>query len=118
MPYDAQVADGIRFLLSERHDVLEKKMMGGLVFMVRGHMCIAASGRGGILVRVGPDAQPKAVKEPHVKPMRMAGRSVKGFVRVMPEGYRTAAQLRKWVRRGLDFTTTLPAKTKRSGAKR
>jgi len=111
MPYDTQVADGIRVLLSERHAVVEKKMMGGLVFMVRGHMCVAASGRGGLLVRVGPDAQPDVLKEPHVKPMKMAGRLVKGFVRVMPEGYRTAAQLRKWVERGVDHVATLPPKT-------
>jgi len=110
MPYDTQAADGIRVLLSDRHDVVERKMMGGLVFMVNGNMCVTASGRGGILVRVGPEAQARVLKEPHVQPMRMAGRSMAGFVRVMPEGYRTAASLRKWVRRGVDFVATLPAK--------
>ena len=91
MPYDTQAADGIRVLLSDRHDVVERKMMGGLVFMVNGNMCVTASGRGGILVRVGAEAQARVLKEPHVQPMRMAGRSMAGFVRVMPEGYRTAA---------------------------
>ncbi len=110
MPYDIQAADGIRVLLSDRHDVVERKMMGGLVFMVNGNMCITASGRGGILVRVGPEAQAGALKEPHVQPMRMAGRSMAGFVRVMPEGYRTAAALRKWVKRGLDYVGSLPPK--------
>ena len=110
MPYDTQAADGIRFLLSGRRDVVERKMMGGLVFMVNGHMCITASGRGGILVRVGPIAQAHVLKEPHVKPMTMAGRSMAGFVRVMPEGYRTAAALRKWVKRGLEHVATLPPK--------
>ncbi|HTR86228.1 MAG TPA: TfoX/Sxy family protein [Reyranella sp.] len=110
MPYDTQAADGIRVLLNDRHDVVERKMMGGLVFMVRGHMCVSASGRGGLLVRVGPERQAGTLKEPHVKPMRIAGREMKGFVRVMPEGYRTAAQLRKWVKRGVDFVTTLPPK--------
>src|SRR5689334_25252052 len=110
MPYDIQAADGIRVLLGDRHDVVEKKMMGGLVFMVNGHMCVTASGRGGILVRVGPEAQARALKEPHVQPMRMAGRSMAGFVRVMPDGYQTAAGLRKWVKRGLDFVSTLPAR--------
>ena len=109
MPYDTQAADGIRVLLSGRHFV-ERKMMGGIVFMVNGNMCVTASGRGGILVRVGPEAQMRALKEPHVQPMRMAGRSMAGFVRVMPEGYRTAAALRKWVRRGLDYVSTLPGK--------
>ena len=110
MPYDIQAADGIRVLLGDRHDVVERKMMGGLVFMVNGHMCITASGRGGILVRVGPIAQAHVLKEPHVKPMTMAGRSMAGFVRVMPEGYRTAAALRKWVKRGLEHVATLPPK--------
>ena len=110
MPYDIQAADGIRILLSDRHDVVERKMMGGMVFMVNGNMCVTASGRGGILVRVGPEAQTRILKEPHVQPMRMAGRSMAGFVRVMPEGYRTTAALRKWVKRGLDHVLTLPPK--------
>ena len=110
MPYDIHAADGIRVLLSSRHDVVERKMMGGIVFMVNGNMCVTASGRGGILVRVGPAAQKSVLKEPHVKAVTMAGRTMGGFVRVMPEGYRTAAGLRKWVKRGLDFVSTLPSK--------
>jgi hypothetical protein len=113
MPYDTRLADGLRILLSERHDVVERKMMGGIVFMVNGNMCVTASGRGGMLVRVGPEAQARALKEPHVQPMRMAGRSMTGFVRVLPEGYKTAASLRKWVKRGLDHVATLPAKATR-----
>ena len=118
MPYDTQAADGIRFALSHRHDVVERKMMGGLVFMVAGNMCVVASGRGGLLVRVGADAQTRVLREPHVKPMTMAGRPMTGFVRVMPEGYRTAAALRKWVKRGLDFVTTLPPKPARKSLTR
>ena len=110
MPYDTHAADGIRILLADRPGVVERRMMGGLVFMVNGHMCVTASGRGGILVRVGPEAQARALKEPHVKPMTMAHRAMTGFVRVMPEGYRTAAALRKWVKRGLDHVATLPPK--------
>jgi len=110
MPYDIRAADGIRMLLGGRHDVVEREMMGGLVFMMNGHMCIVASGRGGLVVRVGADVQVRALKEPHVKPMAMAGRTMTGFVRVAPEGYRTVAALRKWVRRGLDYVETLPAK--------
>ena len=118
MPYDIQAADGIRVLLSDRHDVVERKMMGGLVFMVNGHMCVTARGRGGILVRVGPEAQAGVRKEPHVKPMTMAGRSMAGFVRVMPDGYRTAASLRKWVKRGVKFVESLPPKSAREPRKR
>jgi TfoX/Sxy family transcriptional regulator of competence genes len=114
MPYDTHAADGIRVLLSDRYDVVERKMMGGLVFMVNGNMCVTASGRGGILVRVGPEVQARVLKEPHVRPMTMAGRSMTGFVRVMPDGYRTAAGLRKWVKRGLDYVAKLPPKASRS----
>jgi hypothetical protein len=107
--YDVQTADGIRALLAD-HPFVERKMMGGLVFMVRGHMCVVASGRGGLLVRIGPEAQSRVLEEPHVQPMKMAGRTMTGFVRVMPEGYRTSASLRKWVKLGFDYVATLPAK--------
>ena len=110
MPYDMQAADGIRFILSQRHDVVERRMMGGLVFMVGGNMCVEASGRGGLMVRVGAEAQARVLKEPHVTPLTMRGRPMTGFVRVAPEGYRTAAALRKWVKRGLDHVETLPPK--------
>ena len=113
MPYDTHAADGIRVLLAGQSGVVERKMMGGIVFMVNGNMCVTASGRGGMLVRVGPEAQARVLKEPHVQPMRMAGRTMHGFVRVMPEGYRTSAALRKWVTRGLDFVGTLPTKAAR-----
>ena len=112
MAYDEKTAERIRHLMAERPDFAEKRMMGGLAFMVKGGMCCAVSGRGGILVRVGPEA-PKLVKEPHVKPMRMGGRIAKNFIRVMPEAYRTTARLRRWIERSVAFTTTLPQKTKR-----
>jgi hypothetical protein len=112
MAYDTEAADGIRALLADQPFV-EKKMMGGLVFMVAGHMCVVASGRGDLLVRVGAKVQQRALGEPDVKPMTMAGRTMTGFVRVAPKGYRTAAGLRKWVKRGLDFVATLPPKAAR-----
>jgi len=118
MAYDLVTAERIRHLLADRHDVAEKKMMGGLCFMVKGGMCCAVSGRGGLMVRVGPEVAAKLSGEPHVKPMQMAGRTVKAFVRVMPEAYRTPAQLKKWIQRGVDFTTTLPPKTVRRRASR
>ena len=109
MAYDEATAERIRKLLSGRHDVVEKKMMGGLCFMVKGAMCCSVSGKGGLLVRVGPDAQEKVLCDPHVKPMEMRGRIVTGFVRVDADGYRSAPALKRWVERGLDFVLTLPA---------
>ncbi len=110
MPYDLALAERVRHLLADRHDVHERKMMGGLCFMVKGGMCCAASGRGGMLVRVAPDAQPKLIREPNVRAMVMGGRKVTTFVRVMPEGYRTHAALKKWMQRGLDAVANLKAK--------
>ena len=110
MPYDIHAADGIRALLTGRTDVVERKMMGGLMFMVKGGMCCAVSGRGGLLVRVDPEAQPKLIGEPNVRPMVMGGRKVTTFVRVMPGGYRTHAGLKKWVTRGVHAAAALKAK--------
>ncbi len=101
MAYDLQTAERVRHLLADRADVYERKMMGGLVFMVKGGMCCVVSGRGGLMVRVEPDEQPRLVSQTHVKPMVMAGRRVTSFVRVMPEAYRSHASLKRWVERGI-----------------
>src|SRR5262249_9517690 len=70
---------------ASRPDVAERTMMGGLCFMVGGHMCCSVSGRGGLMVRVGSNAQDTALREPHVQPIEMAGRTMPGFVRIAPE---------------------------------
>jgi len=113
MSYDETTAERVRKILSDRRDVVEKKLMGGLCFMVKGGMCCSVSGKGGLLIRVGEAAHGQALGEPHVSPMKMGGRTMTGFVRVAPEGYRTEAALRKWTQRGLDFVATLPAKSSR-----
>jgi hypothetical protein len=120
MAYDKEVAERIRTLLSGRTDVAEQKLFGGLCFMVRGHMCCAVSGRGGLLVRVGPDAPAFLFSEPHAGPMEMRGRLMADYLRIAPEGYQTAADLKKWVARALDFVATLPKKatTKKAPAKK
>jgi TfoX/Sxy family transcriptional regulator of competence genes len=118
MAYDEKTAERLRKILSTRHDVLEKKMMGGLCFMVKGGMCCTVSGKGGILVRVSAEARERLLQDPHVRPMEMGGRTMTGFVRVVPEGYGTAATLKKWVQRGLDAATARlakPAAAKRPG---
>jgi TfoX/Sxy family transcriptional regulator of competence genes len=109
MAYDEKTAERVRKLLSVRTDVVEKKMMGGLCFMVKGRMCCSVSGRGGLMVRVGPDAHQSMLREPHVQPMEMRGRTMAGFLRVAAEGYRTEAGLKKWVKRGADFVAAMPS---------
>jgi TfoX/Sxy family transcriptional regulator of competence genes len=108
MAYDLQTADRVRWILADHPGISEKKMFGGLSFLMRGAMCVSVSGRGGLLVRVGPDAHERLAREPHVQTMVMRGRAMTGFLRVMPEGYRTQPSLRKWVRRALDYAAVRP----------
>jgi TfoX/Sxy family transcriptional regulator of competence genes len=108
MAYDEETAERVRKLLAGRGDVVGKKMMGGLCFMVGGRMCCVVSGKGGLLVLVGPEAFARALSETHVEPMEMRGRVMTGFVRVAPEGFRTDAMLKRWVERGLAFVAAMP----------
>ncbi len=120
MAYDEQTAERVRKALAERRNVVERKMMGGLCFMVDGAMCCCVSGRGGMLIRVGAQAMPRMFAEPHVNPVEMGARIMGGFVRVAPDGYRTDAALKKWVQRGLDCVAALraaPARAKRKRAR-
>jgi hypothetical protein len=109
MGYDNTTADRVRRILSRRRDVVEKRMVGGLSFMVRGSMCCGVTGTA-LMVRVGPEAREWALVQPHVRPMKFAGRALAGFVCVDPEGFRTETALGTWVRRGIDFVSTIPAK--------
>jgi TfoX/Sxy family transcriptional regulator of competence genes len=114
MAYDEKAAERVRKLLTGRGDVHEQPLMGGLCFMVRGHMCVAVSGRGGLMARVGPEAGRAMQNEPHASPMEMRGRVLPGYIRVAPAGYETAAGLKKWVTRATDFVATLPKKAKKA----
>jgi TfoX/Sxy family transcriptional regulator of competence genes len=109
MSFDEGLAERIRDALDERSDVSEKKMFGGLAFLLRGNMCVGVV-RGELMVRVGPDAYAEAVREPHARPMDFTGRSMKGFVYVGSEGIESDADLLRWVARGVDFACSLPPK--------
>ena len=110
MAYDRDLANRLREQLAGEDGVSEKAMFGGLAFLVGGHMAVAASGRGGVLVRVDPDESAGVLARPHTSPMVMGGRPVTGWVRVAPEGVRTARQLGSWVRRGVAYARSLPPK--------
>jgi TfoX/Sxy family transcriptional regulator of competence genes len=118
MAYDEKTAERVRKQLAGRKAVTEKPLMGGVCFMLNGNMCCAVSGRGGLLVRVGPDAHEKMLQEPHTEPMEMRDRVMKGYVRVAPDGYRSEAALKKWLTRGVDFTATLKGKAANKRAPR
>jgi TfoX/Sxy family transcriptional regulator of competence genes len=104
MSYDENLATRIRALLAERDDVVEKKMFGGLCFMVNGAMCCGLT-KSDFMVRVGADHYEEALAQPHARPMDFTGRPLKGMVYVAPEGLRTKAALARWVRRGIEFVS-------------
>ncbi|HZP56660.1 MAG TPA: TfoX/Sxy family protein [Dehalococcoidia bacterium] len=110
MAYDETLAGRIRELIAGERAVAEQRMFGGLAFLVRGNMAVAASGQGGLLVRVDPTASAALARKPHVAPMIMRGRPMDGWLRVDAEGVRTKRQLQSWVRRGFDYARLLPAK--------
>lgn len=109
MAYDDKAAERVRRALSGRPELVEKRMMGGVCFMLSGNMCAGVSGSA-IMIRVGPDAYAQALTQPHVRPLEFGGMRPKGFVLVDPEGYRTAKALAAWIERGVNFASTLPAK--------
>jgi hypothetical protein len=103
----AELADRVRVALADRDDVSERRMMGGIVFMVSGHMCCGAD-RHGLLVRVGPEQFEAALDEPDARVMDLTGRPMHGFV-LVPETL-TDARLAAWVDRGVAHATSLPPK--------
>jgi TfoX/Sxy family transcriptional regulator of competence genes len=108
--YDEELADRIRELLSNESNVTEKKMFGGLAFLVGGNMAVAASGQGGALVRVDPAESDTLVAETNARPMEMRGRKMRGWLRVDAEDVRTKRELAKWVKRGATYARSLPTK--------
>jgi len=108
--YDEDLANRIRELTSTERGVDEKRMFGGLAFLINGNMSVAVSGRGGLMVRVPPDETEALLRREHVEPMVMAGRETRGWLRVADDGVRTKRQLQSWVTRGLDYAKSLPPK--------
>jgi TfoX/Sxy family transcriptional regulator of competence genes len=108
--FDEDLADRIRELVAAEKGVEERRMFGGLAFLINGNMSVAASGRGGLMVRVPPDETDKLLTGEHVEPMVMAGRETRGWLRVSVDGVKTKRQLQSWVRRGVDYAKALPPK--------
>lgn len=110
MAYDEDLANRIRELVAGEPHITEKKMFGGLAFLVGGNMSVAASGQGGLLVHVDPEDTDVLVAKPHARPFEMRGREMQGWLRVDPEGLRTKRQLAPWVTRGVTYARSRPAK--------
>ncbi len=112
MSYDETLAQRIRRIIGKRRGAIEKKMFGGLAFMLDGRMCCGIIGRD-LMVRVGPERYEEALARPHTRPMDFTGRPLTGFVYVAPAGYRSDVALRSWIRWCVAFVSTLPAKSGR-----
>ena len=110
MAYDESLVRRLRELLKGVHGVTEKKMFGGLAFLLNGNMCVSASRTGGLLARIDPEDTKAALAKPHATWMKMGGRSMEGWVIVAPEGVRSARDLGAWVRNSVAYAKTLPAK--------
>jgi hypothetical protein len=110
MAYDEDLANRIRELLGSQRGVDEKRMFGGLAFLINGNMSVAASGQGGLMVRVPPQDTDKLAARAHVAPMVMGGRELRGWLRVAADGLKTKRQLQGWVTRGVEYARGLPPK--------
>ena len=111
MAYDEELANRIRDLMADEAGVTEKRMFGGLAFLVGGNMAVSASGQGGLMVRVEPEDTDALLAKPHAQPFEMRGREMRGWLRVEPEGLRTDRRLAAWVTRGVAYARSLPPKT-------
>lgn len=109
MAYSEELAQRVRDVLKDRSGVVEKKMFGGLAFMVDGHMCCGIVGDE-LMLRVGRERYEEVLASPHARPMDFTGRPSKGMVYISRGGLRTDESLSNWVERGLDFVSTLPPK--------
>src|SRR3954471_21994130 len=107
MAYDEDLANRIRELMSGEANVTEMRMFGGLAFLIDGNMAVAASGQGGLMVRVPPEDTDTLAAKPHARPFEMRGREMQGWLRVDDEGVRTKRRLEPWVRRGVAYARSL-----------
>jgi len=110
MAYDEELADRIRALLGDHPGLTEKKMFGGLAFLIGGNMAVAASGQGGILVRVDPEESDALVATTPAEMMEMRGRLMAGWLRVDSTDVTDDATLAEWVERGAGYAASLPPK--------
>ena len=109
MAYDEVLVERVRLQLASREGVSERRMFGGLCFMLHGNMALGID-KDRLMVRVGAEGYESALQRPHARSMDMTGRPMKGFVVVPPEGLQDCKDFRGWVERGVDFALSLPPK--------
>ncbi len=110
MGYDEDLANRVRELIASEPGVTEKRMFGGLAFLIDGKMSVAASHQGGLLLRVDPEQSDALSRKPYAGPFEMRGRPMQGWLRIDVEGVRSKRQLERWVARGVAYARSLPSK--------
>ena len=110
MAYDTDLANRIRELIGAEPGLSEQAMFGGLAFLIGGHMAVAASGQGGLLLRIDPEQTDALRAKPYAGAFVMRGREMDGWLRVDADGVRTRQQLERWVARAVEYVRTLPPK--------
>jgi|SRR6267142_2685113 len=109
MVYSESLAERIRQVFARRRGITEKKMFGGVGFLLNGNMCVGIW-KTSLIIRLGPEQAEKALKEPDVVEFDITGRPMKGWLMVEPDGIETDEQLGEWVRRSVECVSTLPKK--------
>ncbi len=110
MAYDEDLANRIRELIGHEQGLSEKRMFGGLGFLINGNLAASASSQGGMLLRVDPEQTDALLEQPHTRPFESRGREMQGWLRVADEGVKTKRQLERWLSRGVAYARTLPHK--------
>jgi TfoX/Sxy family transcriptional regulator of competence genes len=110
MAYDEDLANRVREFVLMEQGVTERRMFGGLAFMIGGNMSVAVNGQGGLLLRIDPAETDKLLRSEHARPFEMRGRAMQGWLRVDAKGLRTKRQLERWVARGVAYARSLPNK--------
>lgn len=109
MAYDETLAGRIRDAIAAKPGIVEKKMFGGVGFLLNGNMLVGVW-NDSLIARVGPEASYEALQKPHVRPMDITGKPMKGWLMIEPDGIDKDAQLKSWIQLAIQFVSTLPAK--------
>ncbi len=109
MGYDEGTAQRVRDVMGNAPGLSERRMFGGISFMLDGNMCCGVVNTE-LVVRIGKDQYPDALRQPHVRPMDFTGRPLTGFVYVSPDGYDSETSLERWIHHSVSFVRTLPTK--------
>lgn len=109
MAYDERTATRIRSVMADRPGYSERKMFGGVCFMIHGHMCCGVVGSD-LMLRLGNEMSAEALEENHTRPMDFTGKTMSSMIYVEPEGFTTESELRRWIARAVGFVETLPPK--------